>query len=98
MSEDEKVTNTEKTTTSSTAKSSGSKSSSTKKKTETSVKTAKKTRPAPRRPARKRTYTFEQWAQRRGVPSHHKGGLRAYVPNVNKSRTLEEWDACFKDY
>jgi len=43
-------------------------------------------------------YSFEQWAARNGVPSHHRGGLRAYVNNVSKHRTLEEWDECFKGY
>lgn len=49
-------------------------------------------------PARVRVYTFEQWARRRGVKQHHRGGLRAYVPDVGRSRPLEEWDGCFKDY
>ena len=43
-------------------------------------------------------YSFEQWAARNGVPSHHRGGRRAYVNNVSKHRTLEEWDECFKGY
>jgi len=55
--------------------------------------------PAPvKKKFRGRKYTFEQWAKRRGVLAHHKGGLRAYVANVNKPRTLEDWDECFKDY
>lgn len=55
-------------------------------------------RPVASFPARKRTYTFEQWAKRRGIVSHHRGGMRAYVRDVRRSRTLEEWDDCFKDY
>ncbi len=51
-----------------------------------------------RMPSRARVYTFEQWARRRGVKQHHKGGLRAYVPDVGRSRSLEEWDDCYKDY
>jgi hypothetical protein len=43
-------------------------------------------------------FSFEQWAARRGVPSHNRGGLRAYVNNVSKHRTLEEWDECFRGY
>jgi hypothetical protein len=50
------------------------------------------------RARRGKMYTFEQWAKRRGIPTRHKGGLRAYVDNVNKPRTLEEWETCFKDY
>jgi hypothetical protein len=42
--------------------------------------------------------SFEQWASRRGIRSHHRGGLRAYVSNVSKHRTLEEWDECFRGY
>jgi hypothetical protein len=49
-------------------------------------------------PRRARVYTFEQWARRRGVKQHHKRGLRAYVPDVERSRSLEEWTDCFKDY
>jgi hypothetical protein len=54
--------------------------------------------PKAKMPARKKVFTFEQWAKRRGVPKHHKGGLRAYVQHVHKPRTLEEWDKCFRDY
>lgn len=49
-------------------------------------------------PRRARTYTFEQWARRREVKQHHKRGLRAYVPDIERSRSLEEWDDSFKDY
>lgn len=43
-------------------------------------------------------YSFDKWAARRGVKQHHKAGLMAFVKNVNKLRTLEEWDECFKGY
>jgi len=43
-------------------------------------------------------YSFEQWASRRGVKNHHRGGLRAFITNSKKSRTLSEWDACFTGY
>ena len=52
--------------------------------------------PAPA-PVAKR-YSFTQWAARRGIPAHHRGGLRAFVNNVNKHRTLEDWDKCFEGY
>ena len=45
-----------------------------------------------------RVYRFDQWAARRGVAQRHTGGLRAYVRDVHKPRTLEEWDKCFVDY
>jgi len=51
---------------------------------------------APAKPARR--YSFEQWASRRGVKAHHRGGLRAFTKNPDKPRTLEDWDACFKGY
>jgi len=43
-------------------------------------------------------YSFDQWASRRGVKNHHRGGLRAFITNSKKSRTLAEWDACFTGY
>lgn len=43
-------------------------------------------------------YSFEQWASRRGVKEHHRGGLRAFITNSKKHRSLAEWDACFKGY
>lgn len=48
-------------------------------------------------PAKKR-YSFEQWLVRRAIPTHHKRGMRAYVKNIKKSRTLEEWDEAMKGY
>jgi len=48
------------------------------------------------KPARR--YSFEQWASRRGVKAHHRGGLRAFIKNPDKPRPLEDWDACFKGY
>lgn len=49
-------------------------------------------------PKPSRRYSFEQWASRRGVKAHHRGGLRAFIKNPDKPRTLEDWDACFKGY
>lgn len=63
-------------------------------------KPKKKAQPAvassPSKPAKR--FSFEQWAARMGVPGHHRGGLRAFVNNVSKHRTLQEWDECFKAY
>jgi hypothetical protein len=61
----------------------------------------KKKRPAPAaRPAVKleKRHSFEQWASRRGIKEHHRGGLRAFITNSKKHRTLAEWDVCFKGY
>lgn len=63
------------------------------------TKKAKKSSPIPVPITIKvKRYSFEKWAARRGVKSHHRPGLKAYVKNVNKLRTLEEWDECFKGY
>jgi hypothetical protein len=44
-------------------------------------------------------YSFEQWAARKGIPPHHRGGLRAFVKkNPDRHRTEEQWDECFKGY
>jgi hypothetical protein len=43
-------------------------------------------------------YSFDQWATRRGVPTHHRGGMRAFVKQPDKQRTLEQWDECLKGY
>jgi len=43
-------------------------------------------------------YSFDQWASRREVKARHRGGLRAFVTNPRKHRTLEEWDKCFIGY
>lgn len=53
-------------------------------------------RPAPKLP--KKLFTFDQWAARNGVPTHHRGGMRAFVENPNKPRSLEDWDMAFLDY
>ncbi len=60
--------------------------------------TKETTRTRPTMPVRTRTFTFEQWAKRRGIKQHHKRGLRAYVLHVARPRSLEQWDKCFKDY
>lgn len=66
-----------------------------------SKKTTKMTAPAPvavkvAQPTKR--YSFDQWAARRGVPKRHRGGLRAFVKNPNRVRTLEDWDKCFENY
>jgi hypothetical protein len=66
----------------------------------------KKAAPKKRKAAAKRPpvtkpvkrYTFEQWAARRGVKNHHRGGLRAFIKNSTKPRTLADWDLGFKGY
>lgn len=58
---------------------------------EVPVKVVKVTRP-------RRKVSFEQWARARGVKLHHKGGLKAHVPNHKASRSYENWDKAFADY
>lgn len=53
--------------------------------------------PIPITPPVKR-FSFDQWAARNNVLPRHRPGLRAFVNNVSKHRTLEEWEACFKGY
>ena len=48
--------------------------------------------------ALQRRHTFNQWASVRSVKNHHRGGLLAFCINPHAPRTLDEWDACFKDY
>ncbi len=43
-------------------------------------------------------FTFERWAARKGIPSHHRAGMRAFVSNPDKMRSQEEWDSCFLTY
>jgi hypothetical protein len=50
--------------------------------------------PAPK----ERRVTFVQWARRRAVKPHHMGGLKAFCPSLNRSRTLKEWDDLFANY
>lgn len=42
--------------------------------------------------------SFEQWATRVGVPKHHRGGMQAFLPDADRSRSQEEWDAAFASY
>jgi hypothetical protein len=51
---------------------------------------------APRKKVR--LFTFEQWASRRNVAKHHLGGMKAFVADSQKPRTLEDWDAAFDAY
>lgn len=64
----------------------------TKKKTEEKVEEV-----AVEAPAVARKVAFDAWASRRGVKEHWKAGMRAFT-DVKKTRTLEEWDAIFKNY
>lgn len=67
-----------------------------KKETVVEVAPAPKKAAAPKKKAKR--YSFEKWAARNGVKPHHKAGLKAFVKNINKLRTLAEWDECFKGY
>lgn len=60
----------------------------------------KKRKVAAKQPPAKpvKRYTFEQWAARRGVKTHHRGGLRAFIKNSTKPRSLKEWDSGFEGY
>ena len=45
-----------------------------------------------------RRYSFTQWAVRRGKKPQHQPGMKAYVKNPDKPRTIEEWDKLFLTY
>jgi len=45
-----------------------------------------------------KTYSFEQWVTRRDIPIHHRRGLRAFIKNPDRHRSLEAWDALFVNY
>ena len=51
---------------------------------------------APTVPARR--VTFEQWSSRRSIKKEHLRGMRAFVKNPTRVRTMAEWDAAFKAY
>ena len=72
--------------------------SETKKKA--AFKAAPKKKVAAKQPPSKpvKRYTFEQWAARRGVKNHHRGGLRAFIKNSTKPRSLKDWDSGFEGY
>lgn len=95
MSEDTKVQDTEKDTNKTkTTSSSSSKATTAPPKRAATTKKRKKKRV--QKPEKK--YSFEQWASRRDVPQRHRGGLRAFISNPQKIRTLTEWDKCFETY
>lgn len=56
----------------------------------------KESRPSPSKFVKK--YTFDQWASRRDIPKHHRGGMKAYMKDSYRMRTLEEWDSALVGY
>lgn len=59
------------------------------------TKKVEKPLPSPR-PEKK--FTFEQWAAARRIKNSHHGGMKAFVKNAKRLRTLAEWDQCFVGY
>lgn len=57
----------------------------------------KKAQAPPQRSQAKRV-SFQQWAVLRDIPDRHRPGLLAYVSYPQKKRSINEWDACFKNY
>ena len=43
-------------------------------------------------------FSLEQYAFREGKPSKHIPGMRAFVKNPEKKRTLKEWASLFSQY
>ncbi len=44
-----------------------------------------------------RKYSFEQWANLRQVKTHHRAGMKAFLPRLFP-RSLDAWDEAFKTY
>jgi hypothetical protein len=42
--------------------------------------------------------SFEQWAKKKKIKESHLPGMRAFVQNVEKSRTQAAWDKLFESY
>lgn len=73
------------------------------KKSSAPKKTAAKTAPAPAPTPvvverKEKLYSFEQWASMRGIPAHHRPGMKAFVKQAHKNRTMGAWDRCLADY
>lgn len=45
-----------------------------------------------------RRVSFEQWASLRNIKQSHKGGMRAFVPNPEIPRSIQDWDKLFESY
>lgn len=46
-----------------------------------------------------KSYSFEQWAKLRNLPSQHLRGMRAWLGiNAGFKHPLEKWDELFKAY
>ena len=53
----------------------------------------------PPRPTPKvKRISFHQYAVLKEIPDRHRPGLKAFVKFPQKKRSIEEWDACLKDY
>jgi len=46
-----------------------------------------------------KSYSFEQWAKLRNLPTRHLGGMRAWLgTNSGFKHPLDKWDELFKAY
>lgn len=45
-----------------------------------------------------RLFSFTQYVRIRNIRRTHIAGMRAFVPNPNKRKTLEDWDSLFNNY
>lgn len=54
--------------------------------------------PAKQKKKKKKGLSLTQYASRKNIKARHLGGLRAFIKNPSRLRSLEEWDAAFKNY
>jgi len=54
--------------------------------------------PAPTAQVRPRGITLEQYASQKGIKPQHLGGMRAFISNPSRLRTLEGWESVFSNY
>jgi hypothetical protein len=45
-----------------------------------------------------RKVSFAVYASQKLIPSHHQGGMRAFVKNPDTPRTMETWEKEFEAY
>lgn len=53
---------------------------------------------APTAQVRPRGITLEQYASQKGIKPQHLGGMRAFISNPSRLRTLEGWESVFSNY
>ena len=60
----------------------------------------KKAKPEPKKVEKKVLMSFDRYFTQTGKRPHHKAGMKVFLPKaqINRKRTLEEWNALFSSY